>query len=265
MLGTIIGDIIGSAYEFHNCRRTDFEPLFHTMARFTDDTVCTIAVADALTRGVEPQAVLIDWCQRYAENGGWGKRFALWFMGDNPQPYGSWGNGAAMRISPVGFLATTEEEAIAWADHVTNLTHNHPDAVASAQAVSLAIYWAKRKVSAADITTRLTERYGYNLAQTPNDIRPTYKRTESAAGSVPQALVCALQSTSFEHTIRTAVSIGGDSDTIAAIAGGIAEALYGIPETIALCTWSYLPNDMQTALRALHQEANEQGLRFYSL
>jgi ADP-ribosyl-[dinitrogen reductase] hydrolase len=256
MLGTIIGDIIGSAYEFHNCRRTDFEPLFHPKARFTDDTVCTIAVADALTRGIEPQAVLIDWCQRYAENGGWGKRFALWFMGDNPQPYGSWGNGAAMRISPVGFLANAEEEAIAWADHVTNLTHSHPDAIASAQAVALAIYWAKRKVSAADITTRLTERYGYNLAQTPDDIRPTYKRTESAAGSVPQALVCALQSTSFEHAIRTAVSIGGDSDTIAAIAGGIAEAMYGVPDPIAQSAWAYLPADMQGVVRDFYTEVH---------
>jgi ADP-ribosylglycohydrolase len=256
MLGTIIGDIIGSAYEFHNCRRTDFEPLFHTKARFTDDTVCTIAVADALTRGVGPQAGLIDWCQRHAENGGWGKRFALWFMGDNPQPYGSWGNGAAMRISPVGFLATTEEEAIAWADHVTNLTHNHPDAIASAQAVALAIYWAKRKVSAADVTTRLTERYSYNLAQTPNDIRPTYKRTESAAGSVPQALVCALQSTSFEHAIRTAVSIGGDSDTIAAIAGGIAEAMHGIPDPIAQSAWAYLPANMQGVVRGFYTEVH---------
>jgi ADP-ribosyl-[dinitrogen reductase] hydrolase len=254
MFGTIIGDIIGSAYEFHSCKRTDFEPLFHTKARFTDDTVCTVAVADALTRGIEPQAVLIDWCQRYAENGGWGKRFALWFMDDNPQPYGSWGNGAAMRISPVGFLATTEEETVAWADHVTNLTHNHPDAVVSAQAVALAIYWAKRKVSAADITTRLAQRYGYDLTQTPNDIRPAYKRTESAAGSVPQALVCALQSTGFEHAIRTAISIGGDSDTIAAIAGGVAEAIFGIPNDIAEQTWKYLPTDIQQVTRDFYSE-----------
>jgi ADP-ribosyl-[dinitrogen reductase] hydrolase len=255
MLGTIIGDIVGSAYEFHNYKRTDFEPLFHAKARFTDDTVCTVAVADALTRGVEPQAVLIDWCQRYAENGGWGKRFALWFMGDNPQPYGSWGNGAAMRIAPVGFLASTEEEAIAWADHVTNLTHNHSDAIASAQAVALAIYWAKRKVSTNEITARLAQRYAYDLTQTPDDIRPTYKRTESAASSVPQALVCALQSTSFEHAIRTAISIGGDSDTIAAIAGGVAEAMFGIPDDIAEQAWSYLPADIQRVTRDFYAES----------
>lgn len=249
MLGTIIGDIIGSAYEFHNSRRTDFEPLFHPKARFTDDTVCTIAVADALTRGVEPQAVLIDWCQRYAENGGWGKRFALWFMSDNPQPYGSWGNGAAMRISPVGFLATTEKQLIDWSDHITNTTHNHQAAIASARAVALAIFWLRRRVDVNEVTERLSSQFGYDLSQTPDEIRPTYKRTESAKGSVPQAIACALQSNSFENAIRTAVSIGGDSDTIAAIAGGIAEAMYGLPEEIAGKAWEYLPEDMRQVLK----------------
>ena len=113
MLGTVIGDIIGSAYEFSNFKSKEFVPLFHPKARFTDDTVCTVAVADALTRGADPQATLIEWCRRYAENGGWGKQFALWFLDDNPQPYGSWGNGGAMRISPVGLLASSDDEASA--------------------------------------------------------------------------------------------------------------------------------------------------------
>lgn len=113
MLGTIIGDIIGSVYEFRNHRSKSFEPLLHPQARFTDDTVCTVAFADSLVRSADPQTTLIDWCRRYAENGGWGKRFAEWFMDDKPQPYGSWGNGAAMRINPVGLLAGTEDEAIA--------------------------------------------------------------------------------------------------------------------------------------------------------
>ena len=226
MLGTLIGDIIGSVYEFKNLRRKDFAPLFHPQARFTDDTVCTVAVADALVRGADPQATLIDWCRRHAENGGWGKRFAEWFMDDNPQPYGSWGNGAAMRISPVGLLASNEDEAVAWADAATVITHNHPDGIASARAVALVVFWARQKVAAPDIATRLTERFGYHLNTTPDDIRPTYIRTESAPGSVPQALVCALQSSSYEDAIRTAVSIGGDSDTIAAIAGGIAKVSF---------------------------------------
>lgn len=255
MLGTVIGDIIGSVYEFRNHRRKDFDPLFHPQVRFTDDTVCTVAVADALVRGADPQTTLIDWCRRYAENGGWGKRFAEWFMDDNPQPYGSWGNGAAMRISPVGLLASNEDEDIAWADAATTITHNHPHGIASARAVALAIFWARRQTNPQTIATQLTERYGYDLSVTPDDIRPAYIRTESAAGSVPQAIICALQSTSYEDAIRNAVSIGGDSDTIAAIAGGIAEALHGLPQPIAQQGWALLTPEMQRVLQAIYQEA----------
>ena len=255
MLGTVIGDIIGSVYEFNNHRRKDFTPLFHPQARFTDDTVCTVAVADALVRGADPQTTLIDWCRRYAENGGWGKRFAEWIMDDNPQPYGSWGNGAAMRISPVGLLASSEDEAIAWSDAATAITHNHPDGIASAGAVALAIYWAKQKTTPHTIAIELSKRFGYDLNTTPDDIRPTYTRTESALGSVPQAIVCALQSTSYEDAIRNAVSIGGDSDTIAAIAGGIAEALHGLPQDIAQQGWAYLTPEMQGVMIALYREA----------
>jgi len=256
MLGTIIGDIVGSVYEFKNYRHKDFEPLIHPQARFTDDTVCTVAVADALVRGANPQDTLIDWCRRHAENGGWGKRFAEWFMDDNPQSYGSWGNGAAMRISPVGLLATSEEEAIAWANAATAITHNHPDGMASARAVALAIYWARLKTEPQTIAARLTEHFGYDLSATPDDIRPSYIRTESAAGSVPQAIICALQSTNFEDAIRNAVSIGGDSDTIAAIAGGIAEALHGLPQDIAQQGWAFLPPEMQLVMQQLYAECS---------
>lgn len=255
MLGSLIGDIVGSAYEFANFKGKDFAPLFHPKARFTDDTVCTVAVAEALTQGADPQTTMIDWCRRYAENGGWGKRFAEWFMDDNPQPYGSWGNGAAMRIAPVGLLASTEAEAVGWSDTVTAITHNHPDAMHSAQAVALAIFWARQKKSAPEIGQQLSERFGYPLHQTPDDIRPTYKRTEKAIDSVPQAISCALHSTSFEDAIRNAVSLGGDSDTIAAIAGGIAEALHGIPEHIAAEAWGYLPKNMQAVMSDLYKDA----------
>lgn len=257
MLGTLIGDIVGSAYEFSHFKGKDFVPLFHPKARFTDDTVCTVAVADALIRGTDPQATLIEWCKRYAENGGWGKQFALWFMDDNPQPYGSWGNGAAMRIAPVGLLASTEAEAIGWSDTVTALTHNHPDAMHTAQAVALAIFWARRKTSAQKIGKQLTERYGYPLHLTPDDIRQGYKRTEKAIDSVPQAISCALHSTSFEDAIRNAVSLGGDSDTISAIAGSIAEALHGIPDNIAAEAWGHLPKDIQAVISALYTEVEK--------
>lgn len=258
MLGTVIGDIIGSVYEFKNYRSKGFAPLFHKQAHFTDDTVCTVAITDALVRGADPQVTLIDWCRRHAENGGWGKRFAEWFMDDNPQPYGSWGNGAAMRISPVGLLASSEEDAIAWSDAATAITHNHPDGIASARAVALSIYWARGKVDPQTIASRLTERFGYDLSIAPDDIRPTYVRTESAAGSVPQAIVCALQSTSYEDAIRNAVSIGGDSDTIAAITGGIAEALHGLPQEIALEGWKFLTPEMRHVLQQLYAESSAQ-------
>ncbi|MFM6991461.1 MAG: ADP-ribosylglycohydrolase family protein [Rhodoferax sp.] len=263
MIGTIIGDVVGSAYEFSHFKGKDFDPFFHPKARFTDDTVCTVAVADALTRGADPQTTLIEWCRRYAENGGWGKQFALWFLDDNPQPYGSWGNGAAMRISPIGLLARTEAEAVGWSDNVTAITHNHPDAMHTAQAVALAIFWARRKISAHDIAQQLTERYGYPLHLAPDDIRPGYKRTEKAIDSVPQAISCALHSTNFEDAIRNAVSLGGDSDTIAAIAGSIAEALHGIPGSIAVKAWTYLPKDMKAVISALYTELESSTLTEY--
>ena len=259
MLGTIIGDIIGSAYEFKNCRIKDFTPLFHRDARYTDDTICTIAVADALITGVHPKDKLQQWCRRYAENGGWGQRFALWIFDDDAKPYGSWGNGAAMRIAPVGLMAACEQEVLDWADTVTMTTHNHPDAVTAARAVALSVYWAKKKMPVQNIAQRLQVQFGYDTRMTPDQIRPTYRRTEKASGSVPHAIVCALQSVSFEDALRNAVSIGGDSDTIAAIAGGIAEALHGIPEDIAATGWGYLPSDIQAVLVTLYAQAAHQS------
>ena len=245
MLGTIIGDIIGAAYEFSGYKGKDFKPLFHPKARFTDDTICTVGIAQALLDNADPATTLIAWCDRYAENGGWGRAFAQWFTASKTEPYGSWGNGGAMRVSPVGFLATSEEVVITMSDAVTGITHNHPEAMASAQAVALAVYWARHGVKAAEIQQRLVTRFDYSLHLTPDDIRPGYKRTERASESVPQAISCALHAESYEDAIRNAVSLGGDSDTIAAIAGGIAEALFGIPEKIKTEAWAYLPTDIQ--------------------
>jgi ADP-ribosylglycohydrolase len=253
MLGSIIGDIVGSVYEFRNYRSKEFNPFFNSKSRFTDDTVCTIAVADALVRGADPQATMIMWCRRYAQNGGWGKRFAMWILDKDPKPYGSYGNGSAMRISPVGLLAKTEEDVINWSDAMTEITHNHEDGMAAARATSLAIFWAKRKISPQIIAKRLMDRFNYDLSQTPDDIRPHYKRTELATGSVPQAIICALQSISYEDAIRSAVSIGGDSDTIAAIAGGIAEAIHGLPSDIRDQGLNYLPEDMKEVINALYR------------
>jgi len=252
MLGAIAGDIVGSAYEFKNIKRKDFEPLFHPTARFTDDTVCTIAIADTLLSGKDPAKTLQEWCQRYESNGRWGRRFAVWITSDNPQPYGSLGNGAAMRVGPAGLLAISIEEAIANATRVTQITHDHPEGIKAGQAVSVAVFMAREGFSAEHIRNELSKMFGYVLTETVDSIRPSYTFTEASQDSVPQAIVCALEATSFEDALRNAVSIGGDSDTIAAIAGSIAEARFGVPEPIALKTWSYLPQDMQEVLRRLY-------------
>jgi ADP-ribosylglycohydrolase len=260
MLGAITGDIIGSRYEFENCKRKDFQPLFHPHASFTDDTICTVALADALTNGLDPTATLRDWCHRYWNNGGWGQRFALWLSGDNPAPYDSFGNGAAMRVSPAGLLAGSETEALEMAYRITAITHNHPEGIKAGQATALAIWLARQHQPANGIRQQLVERFGYNMGRTVDDIRPGYTFTEASQGSVPEALICALQADSFEDAMRNAISIGGDSDTIAAIAGGVAEALFGIPDSIVITAWAYLPADMQAVMRSLYRRAADQRM-----
>ena len=252
MLGAITGDIIGSWYEFRNIKVKDFQPLFHKGAKFTDDTVCTVAIADALVHELDPAATLQRWGREYWSNGGWGQRFNLWLADDNPEPYNSYGNGAAMRVGAAGLLATCMEDALGLASRVTIITHNHPEGMKAAQATASAIWLARQGVVPEQIRKELTERFGYRLDVTVDEIRPGYKFTEASQDSVPQALVCALEATGFEDAIRNAVSIGGDSDTIAAIAGSVAEARFGIPQEIAAKTWSYLPRDMRVVLTALY-------------
>ena len=248
MLGAIIGDIAGSAYEFNNYRAKDFDPFFHPKARFTDDTVCTVAVADALLSGQEVSTVLRTWCRRYWENGGWGQRFALWIADDEMGPYNSFGNGGAMRVSSVGFLAGSIEEAVTLSNRVTGITHNHPEGMRGAAATAVAIHLARTRENGVNIRQFIVENFAYDLSATVDEIRPGYRRSEGSQDSVPQALICALDATDFEDAIRNAISIGGDSDTIAAIAGGVAEALFGIPDSLAEKGWRYLPEDMRCTL-----------------
>lgn len=254
MLGAVIGDIVGSVYEFHNFRAKTFQPLVHPDAFFTDDTVCTVAVADALVNTRHPADALKDWGRRYWDNGGWGQRFALWLAGDELTPYGSYGNGAAMRVAPAGLLASSVDEALELARHVTVVTHDHPEGVRGAQATALAIFLARQRVSASNIRIAITERFGYDLTRSVDEIRPGYRFNETCQDTVPQALTCALEAASFEDALRNAVSIGGDSDTIAAIAGGLAEALYGIPDELADQGWAKLPHDMREILTHLYQK-----------
>jgi ADP-ribosyl-[dinitrogen reductase] hydrolase len=255
MLGAIIGDIVGSVYEFSNFRHKNFEPLFSPSACFTDDTVCTIAVADALTKGTDPATTLKYWCTRYKFIDGWGGRFFDWIEADISAPYNSYGNGAAMRVSPAGLLARSLEEAIELSNRVTEITHNHPEGMRGAAATAAAIYWAKNGVPAHEIRHLVSDLFGYDLSRSVDEIWPTYVFNETCMETVPEALTCALEATSYEDALRNAISIGGDSDTVAAIAGGLAEALYGLPTAIADQGWGYVPSDMRQVIQRLYERA----------
>ena len=257
MLGAIIGDIVGSIYEFNNYRAKDFQPLFHRRAFFTDDTVCTVAVADALVNDRHPAHALKDWGQRYWENGGWGRSFALWLGSDSLDPYNSYGNGAAMRIAPAGLLARSLEEAVSLAYKATEVTHDHPEGMKGAAATAAAIFLARTGSSQASIRGYVAETFGYDMTRTIDEIRPTYRFNETCQETVPQALTCVLEADGFEDAIRNAISIGGDSDTIGAIVGGVAEAMFGIPEEIAERGWSYLPQEMGEVLTDLYKRAGQ--------
>jgi ADP-ribosyl-[dinitrogen reductase] hydrolase len=259
MLGAIIGDIVGSVYEFNNYRAKDFNPFFHPECFFTDDSVCTAAVAESLTRHIDPAVSLREWGRRYWENGGWGMRFAQWLGSDDEGPYNSFGNGAGMRVSPAGFLARTLDEALWLSDRVTEVTHNHPEGMKGAQATAAAIFMARTGIPAKKIREEIVARFGYDLSLSVDEIRPVYRYNERAQDTVPQALTCALEASDFEDAIRNAISIGGDSDTIAAIAGGVAEALFGIPERMAKMAWLKLPEDIQAVLTDLYATAEQRS------
>ncbi|TYC48491.1 ADP-ribosylglycohydrolase family protein [Zoogloea oleivorans] len=255
MLGAIIGDIVGSVYEFNNYRHKDFSPFFNKQSFFTDDTICTVGVADALLRDADPAQTLQNWCKRYKHVGGWGNRFHDWIEEDIPSPYGSFGNGAAMRVSSVGLLASNLEEAVELSNRVTEITHNHPEGLRGAAATAAAIYWAKSGLPAVEIRHLVSDVFGYEMSRTVDDIRPIYSFNETCMETVPEALTCALEASSYEDAIRNAVSIGGDSDTVAAIAGGLAEALYGLPAAIAEKGWGYVPSDMRQVMQNLYEKA----------
>lgn len=252
MLGSIIGDVVGSVYEFNNYRAKDFSPFFHINASFTDDTVCTVAVAEALIDGKCPARTLKEWGERYWSNGGWGRSFALWLGSDSLEPYGSYGNGAAMRVSPAGLLAKSLDQAQALAVKVTEVTHSHPEGMRGAAATASAVYLARTGSSAADIRDYVTDMFGYDLTKTVDEIRPGYVFNETCQRTVPEALTCVLEATDFEDAIRNAISIGGDSDTVAAIAGGVAEALFGVPDHIVSEVWAKLPIDMRQVMTRLY-------------
>lgn len=242
MLGALIGDIVGSIYEWDNHRSKDF-PLFGPGCDYTDDSVCTVALADALLTGADPARHLQAWCRRHPGRG-YGGMFADWIDQFEPVAYNSFGNGAAMRVSAAGWLADEAPAVALLADRITAITHNRPEGLKGARATAHAILRARQGAPASQIRDEVTLAFGYDLSRTVDGIRPDYEFNETCQRTVPEALICVLSADDFEDAIRNAISIGGDSDTVAAIAGSVAEPLFGIPTTIAAQARTYLPEDM---------------------
>lgn len=245
MIGAIIGDIVGSVYEWNNIKTKKFD-LFTSKSKFTDDSVMTIAIAKAiydsnkdLNKLRKIIAPTLQDIGRHYPNSGYGGSFFNWIYSENSEPYNSYGNGAAMRVSACGFVADTLEEAIELSRIVTEITHNHTEGIKGAEATTVAIYMARQGKSKEDIREYIEENY-YDLSFTLNEIRSTYDFDVSCQGTVPQSIVAFLESTDFEDAIRNAISIGGDSDTLAAITGSIAEAYYGVPKNLVNKAMTYL-------------------------
>lgn len=232
MFGAIAGDIIGSVYEHNNVKTKDF-PLFSANSRFTDDTVLTVAIASAILTGRPYLDALLELGRRYPY-AGYGRTFRNWLNSEDYRPYNSWGNGSAMRVSPIGLAFPDRDQVLHQARVSAEVTHNHPEGVKGAQATALAVYLARTRHDKAAIKDELARTFDYDLDRSLDGIRPTYKFDVSCQGSVPEAIIAFLESSSYEDAVRNAVSLGGDSDTLACIAGAIAEPYYGgVPPHIA--------------------------------
>lgn len=240
MLGAIAGDVIGSVYESVGLKTTEFT-LFTFGSRFTDDTVLTVATAAALLSGGDYGAFYHAYGKQYPR-AGYGGAFRRWLADGSRAPYGSWGNGSAMRVSPIGLAAASADEALAWAEASAAVTHDHPEGIRGAQAVALAVFLAKSGESMDVMRREVTDRFGYDLSRGLDEIRPGYSFEISCQASVPQAIVAFLEADGPEQAIRNAISLGGDADTQAAIAGGIAEAFWGeLPPHLVQETLCRLP------------------------
>jgi ADP-ribosylglycohydrolase len=243
IIGAVAGDIIGSVYEWHNVKTVDFD-LFCHKSTFTDDSVLTLATMDAILN----QRNYTESYQLFGRNyprRGYGGHFRSWIYSESPEPYNSWGNGSAMRVSPVGWYGNSIEEMMVEAQKSAEVTHNHPEGIKGAQSTAAAIYLARTGKSKDEIKKFITDTFQYDLDRKIDNIRPDYEFDVSCQGSVPEAIIAFLESTDFENAIRLAISIGGDSDTIACITGGIAEAYYQkIPDSIVENTLNVLPKEL---------------------
>ena len=260
MYGAILGDIIGSPYEWHNLKSKEFD-LFGRQSGFTDDTVMTVAVADALMQALDQgclneeegtKELLVDSMHRWGRtypNAGYGGRFLEWLMQRRRNPYYSFGNGSGMRVSSVGWLADNIEEVRKLAKWSAEVTHDHPEGIKGAEAIASAIFLARMDHSKEEIKAYITSEFHYDLDRSCDQIRPGYEFDVSCQGSVPEAIIAFLEGNGFEDVIRNAISLGGDSDTIGAMAGSIAEAYYGVPEELQRECRRRLPEEMREVLR----------------
>ena len=260
MYGAILGDIIGSPYEFDRGDKTIDFTFFEKGARFTDDSVMTIAVADAIMKAKESSEIksgakfknilidsMHDWGHRYP-NSGYGGRFYHWLADSSREPYNSWGNGSAMRVSAAVWTAETLDEAEKLGRWTAEVTHNHPEGIKGAEATVAAIFLSRDGKDKEYIKDYITGRFDYDLDRTCDEIRPGYHHVESCQESVPEAIISFLEAENFEDTLRNAISLGGDTDTLACIAGSIAEAYYGVPQELKAECEARLPEDMLAVL-----------------
>lgn len=266
MLGAIIGDIVGSRFEFDRGDKSREFELFTDKCEFTDDTVMTIAVAEALMNaGMEADEKTIKdnliksmktWGQKYPDSG-YGARFIDWVLTDDPKPYGSLGNGSGMRVSSVGWFYDSIERTREVARWTSEVTHNHPEGIKGAESTASAIYLARTGASKEKIRDYLESEFGYDLSRTLDEIRPTYHHVEDCMHTMPEAFTCFLEAESYEETLRNVMYIGGDTDTLCAIAGAIAEAFWGIPFKLVAVAGEYLSEDINHVIKRFKNGDND--------
>ncbi|WP_019594109.1 ADP-ribosylglycohydrolase family protein [Thioalkalivibrio sp. ALM2T] len=256
MLGAIVGDMVGAPWEFRRITTKEF-PLFNDRNGITDDSIMTVAVADALLNEKDPAEAMREWARKVrpaAHLGGYGKKFFSWLAAASVQPpCGSFGNGGAMRVSPVAWLSSSLDECLESARKVTEVSHDHPEGLKGALATAHAIWLARHGAEPVAIRAALEAEYGYDLSLSVDGFRAVHEYNETAPGTVPPAIVCALESEDFEDALRNAVSLGGDADTIAAIAGSVAEPLHGIPDAIVQSALPHVPNAMREVIDAFEK------------
>jgi ADP-ribosylglycohydrolase len=265
MYGAIIGDICGSIYEFDNRKtgRPETIELSNPACHYTDDTVMTVAVAEAAFSGMDYEKAILKWAKAYPKES-YGRSFRSWFQSETPRPYNSYGNGSAMRVSPIGWAFESLEETLIEAEKSAACTHNHPEGIKGAQAAAAAVYLARNRKTKDEIKTYIESNFAYNLNRSLSEIRPIYQFDETCQGTAPEAITAFLESHDFTHAIQCAISIGGDSDTLAAITGSIAEAYYsckekhtrifgGIPQELITFAESKMNTDMINIARMFYR------------